>query len=241
MLEKALKLLTIEGAVAKEKSVYHRTLNPWQPNYERSQAVTQVRRQELEKMRQYVHTKECLMAFLALGEKRTIPEHRLNQEGRALCIYGDAGWGPRVALGKYRDQHFSDELITTAAQLIQREWRPDPFPRCVAAVPSLRARALVQDFAERLAARLGLAFAPVVVKTQKTQPQKAMANSAQQVANIINAFAITGKVPEGPCLLVDDIFDSRTLTVVGYLIAEHGSGPVYPFTLAKASDRKSLN
>jgi hypothetical protein len=42
-------------------------------------------------------------------------------------------------------------------------------------------------------------------------------------------------------LLVDDIFDSRwTLTVAGFLIAQHGGGPVYPFALAKAADRRTL-
>jgi ATP-dependent DNA helicase RecQ len=42
--------------------------------------------------------------------------------------------------------------------------------------------------------------------------------------------------------LVDDIFDSRwTLTVAGFLIAQHGGGPVYPFALAKAADRRTLD
>jgi ATP-dependent DNA helicase RecQ len=69
-----------------------------------------------------------------------------------------------------------------------------------------------------------------------------MANSAQQVTNIISAFCIAGTAPAGPCLLVDDIFDSRwTLTVAGFLIAQHGGGPVYPFALAKAADRRTLD
>lgn len=297
-LEKALKLLVIEGVVAKEKTIYHRTLNPWHANYERYAAVTQMRRQELEKMREYVHSKECLMAFLArelsdpfahacgrcsncstpslpdkvvnpqialnairflqgdhqiilprkqwpvemqAGEKRAIPEEWQNREGRALCIYGDAGWGRLVAQGKYRDHHFSDALVAASAQLIAKDWRPEPFAKFVAAVPSLRTK-LVENFAERLAKVLQIPFMPVLAKSKETRPQKEMANSAQQVANIFSAFSINGAAPAGPCLLVDDIFDSRwTLTVAGFVLAQHGGGPIYPFALAKAADRRTLD
>jgi len=297
-LEKALKLQMIEGAVVKEKTVYHRTLNPWHANYARYEAVTQMRRQELEKMREYVRSKECLMAFLARelsdtfardcgrcgncstpslpgkvvnpqitlnaikflqrdhqiipprkqwpseiqpGEKRAIPEAWQNREGRALCIYGDAGWGRLVAQGKYRDHHLSDELVTAAARLIMHDWRPEPFPKFVTAVPSLRTN-LVKNFAERLAKVLQIPLVPLLAKSKETRPQKEMANSAQQVANIISAFSISGATPAGPCLLVDDIFDSRwTLTVAGFLLAQHGCGPVYPFALAKAADRRTLD
>ncbi len=298
MLEKALRLLHIEGAVAKEKSLYHRTLNPWQANYARYAAVTQVRRLELEKMREYVRSKECLMAFLAqelsdpfvqtcgccsncstpklpdkitqpaialaavkflqgdyqtilprkqwpagfqIGEKRTMPEAWQNQEGRALCVYGDAGWGRLVAQGKYRDLRFEEALVAAAAQMIAHAWRPDPFPQFVTAVPSLRPVDVVKDFATRLAAALGLPFAPIIEKTKATPPQKEMANSAQQVKNVIGAFEIMAEIPTGPCLLIDDIFDSRwTLTVAGFLIAQHGGGPVYPFALAQATNRRIL-
>jgi len=39
-------------------------------------------------------------------------------------------------------------------------------------------------------------------------------------------------------LLVDDMVDSGwTLTLAAVLLRQHGSGPVYPFALAKASPR----
>ena len=45
----------------------------------------------------------------------------------------------------------------------------------------------------------------------------------------------------GPCgtvLLVDDIVDSRwTMTAIGWLLREAGSGPVYPFALADTAGR----
>lgn len=37
-------------------------------------------------------------------------EHRA-QPGRALCVWGDSGWGSLVRQGKYRDNRFSEELV----------------------------------------------------------------------------------------------------------------------------------
>ena len=66
-----------------------------------------------------------------------------------------------------------------------------------------------------------------------------MLNSAQQLRNANNKLGIReGDVREGPVLLVDDIVDSGwTLTVAGWLLRTHGSGPVHPFALAVASQR----
>jgi ATP-dependent DNA helicase RecQ len=45
-------------------------------------------------------------------------------------------------------------------------------------------------------------------------------------------------LPPVPVLLVDDMVDSGwTLTLAAVLLQYHGSGPVYPFALAKASPR----
>ncbi len=30
-------------------------------------------------------------------------------------MWGDAGWGELVRLGKYRDRHYSDDLVTACA------------------------------------------------------------------------------------------------------------------------------
>ena len=61
-----------------------------------------------------------------------------------------------------------------------------------------------------------------------------MSNSAQQYANIRDAFAISSPVPDGPVYLVDDFVDSRwTLTVVAALLRREGAGPVFPLALAQ--------
>jgi ATP-dependent DNA helicase RecQ len=65
-----------------------------------------------------------------------------------------------------------------------------------------------------------------------------MQNSAMQARNVIGTLAVKGNVLPEPVLLVDDIIDSGwTLTMAGYLLRIHGSGQVYPFTLAQASGR----
>lgn len=63
-IEKALKLLVIDGAVAKEKGRYFRTLQPWAADDERMAAVTEARRTEVRQMQAYVRHDGCLMRFL---------------------------------------------------------------------------------------------------------------------------------------------------------------------------------
>lgn len=98
------------------------------------------------------------------------------EEGRALSIWGDAGWGKLVRRGKYQDNHFSDELVNACCEMIER-WQPNPKPTWVTCVPYLRHPALVPDFAERLAMKLGVPFMPVIQKIKETEPQKMMQNS----------------------------------------------------------------
>lgn len=175
------------------------------------------------------------------GGSIRIPAEQQLREGRALCFYGDAGWGRMVVRGKYEDGRFSDELVVASAALIER-WRPDPPPLWVTSVPSLRRPELVQDFAKRLAERLRLPYVAALAKSREGEEQKRMANSYQQWQNVDEVvLAVPGAVREGAVLLVDDIFDSRwTLTVCGQRLMEAGAGPVHPFTLADASQAGDL-
>lgn len=161
------------------------------------------------------------------------PEHQA-QSGKALCIWGDAGWGGLVRQGKYYDRHFADELVAACVKMIQ-EWNPQPAPTWVTCVPSLRHLDLVPDFAKRLAAELGLPFHLILEKTDDRPEQKTMANSAQQARNIDGSLALIGKhVPNGPVLLIDDMVDSRwTLTVSAWLLRKNGSGEVWPMVLSQ--------
>ena len=170
--------------------------------------------------------------------KSVIPAGMLLQPGRALCLWGDAGWGAEVAQCKYETGSFSDALVNAALHLIKHKWKPEPALAWVAAVPSNRRLKLTQSFAERLAVQLGLPFHDVLRKAREVPPQKEMQNSVQQLRNVIGVFSIEGAVPRGPVLLVDDVIDSGwTLCYLGAMLQAHGSGPVFPFALAKASPR----
>lgn len=171
------------------------------------------------------------------GRGGYIPSEVQLREGRALSMYGDAGWGRLVRAGKYRDGRFSDELVEAVAEMLTRYWQPDVTPTWVTAVPSLRAAELVSDFARRLAARLGLAYRDALEKPVNTQPQKTMENSHHQALNALRSFqAIPERVISEPVFLIDDMTDSRwSLTVCGVLLAEAGSGPVVPIALAEAA------
>jgi ATP-dependent DNA helicase RecQ len=284
-----LKLLEVDGAVAREGQRYFRTLNPWQPDTDRIERVTALRRSEMAHMQAYMTHATCLMTYLtaALDDPARVPCGRCapdiggllptapdpavvrravdflrrsdrpieprrqwpqgavpsltgrirlpNEPGRTLAVCGDAGWGRRVADGKYHDNRFDDELVAAATELVRSRWRPDPAPTWVTAIPSLRHPALVGDYARRLAIVLGIPFHDVLAAADVPQ-QKEMQNSAQQLRNVAASLRVIGECPAGPVLLVDDIVDSRwTLTCAGWLLRSHGAGPVHPFALAGAA------
>jgi ATP-dependent DNA helicase RecQ len=164
-----------------------------------------------------------------------IKEEVQAQPGRALCAWGDAGWGSLVQQGKYDDGHFDDELVTACAEMI-REWNPQPAPTWVTCIPSRRHANLVPDFAQRLAQALRLPFHAIIEKTGDRPEQKTMNNSAQQARNLDGSLAIIRgqTVPAAPVLLVDDMVDSRwTLTVAAWLLRKSGSGEVWPMALSR--------
>ena len=167
-----------------------------------------------------------------------IPAELRAEPGRALSIFGDAGWGGRVRAGKCAGGRFDDDLVEAVVALVRDRWRPDPPASWVTCVPSRRRPELVPGLAARVADRLGLAFRPIVTKTRETRPQKELENSHQQAANVHGAFALTSAPDVSPVLLIDDIVDSGwTLTVVAAVLREAGSGPVHPLALADAKPR----
>ena len=164
----------------------------------------------------------------------TIPGDLQASPGRALCHWGDVGWGTLVRAGKYHDGRFPDELVDACARLI-REWAPSPAPAWVVPIPSLHRPELVPEFAERLAEALGLPCHRVLDRTQHHAEQKEMENSPHQAFNVFRSLGIRAEPAPGPALLVDDIVDSRwTMTVAAYLLRSHGSGEVFPLSLSQA-------
>ncbi|MCD6361697.1 MAG: ATP-dependent DNA helicase RecG, partial [Armatimonadetes bacterium] len=177
-------------------------------------------------------------ALTAYGFNGNIPVDFRAEEGRALCLWGDAGWGQLVRDGKYKLGRFPDELIDGCVRMID-EWGPVPMPTWLTCVPSLTKPDLVPDFAVRLASRLGIPFVDCVKKTKQNRPQKEMQNSFQQARNLDGVFEVDDtKIPVGPVLLLDDMVDSRwTFTVIAALLRQAGCPAVFPLALALNSIR----
>jgi ATP-dependent DNA helicase RecQ len=285
-IEAMLKVLDVEGAVAREGTKWLRVPgSDWHYDGERYAKVTALRRAEQKAMAAFGADGRCLMRALqeelddpapedcgvcavctaprfaepldpvlvreaalhlrsrplvldakkmapdAEGKMKKLPDDVRAEDGRALARLGDGGWDPLVQEGR-RAGRFGDELVSAAAEAV-RAWRVPV--TWVAAVPSRRSGPLVPDFAQRLAAALELPFHPVLERVGDHPPQREMANSAQQVANVRGEFAVAGAVPSEPCLLVDDIrFSGWTLAMVGGQLRRRGAAAVYPFALATA-------
>jgi ATP-dependent DNA helicase RecQ len=172
------------------------------------------------------------MAPDAEGAMKKIPDAVRVEDGRALARVGDAGWSAEIEAG-LRAGRLDDEVIEAAAALV-REWKV--WPEWVAAVPARRPGStgddVVTDVGRRLAAALDLPFHPTLTRSADRPPQREMLNAATQCANVRGAFAITGAVPTGRCLLVDDRrFSGWTLSMTGGQLRQRGSGPVFPFAL----------
>jgi ATP-dependent DNA helicase RecQ len=168
------------------------------------------------------------------GVTGKIPPQHLAEAGKALCVWGDAGWGSLIRGGKYVDGRFSDQIVEACVALV-RAWAPEPAPTWITCVPSLRHPELVPDFAARLANALELPFYRALAKTEARPEQTEMENSTHQARNVDGSLAIaTTPLPKGPVLLVDDMVDSRwTLTTAAWLLRSSGSGQVWPLALAK--------
>jgi ATP-dependent DNA helicase RecQ len=163
---------------------------------------------------------------------RTIPETQRAEPGRALGEATDAGWGPLLADLLTHDQPLPDPVIEGLARLLGR-WGWEQPPTWVTFVPSRIRSTLVGDLADHAGRLLGLPVHAVVQRVRPhARPQAELANSFHQYHNAHEAFAVTGTMPDGPVLLVDDVRGSGwTFTSVAGLLREAGAGPVHPLTL----------
>jgi ATP-dependent DNA helicase RecQ len=126
-----------------------------------------------------------------------------------------------------------DDAVVEAAAEVLRQWRA-PIA-WVAPVPSRKPGDPVSDFARRLAGAAGVAYAPLLERADERPPQREMANSAQQVANVRGAFRVAADPPPGPGLLVDDVrFSGWTLAMTAGQLRRRGAPAVYPFALTSA-------
>ncbi len=108
-ITQALKLLELDGAVARQGSRYVRTAEPWEQDEERVARLVAVRRAELETMRAYQVHEGCLMEFLA----RQLDDPAAAPCGR--CANDGGGRLPREV---------DRELVHAAMTFLRRDLRP---------------------------------------------------------------------------------------------------------------------
>jgi ATP-dependent DNA helicase RecQ len=163
---------------------------------------------------------------------RTIPEGQRAEPGRALGEATDAGWGPLLAELVTGDQPLPHQVVDGLTRLLGR-WGWEQPPTWVTFVPSRSRPTLIQDLAGQAGRLLGVPVHAVIQRVRpEARPQAELANSFHQYRNAHDAFAITGTVPGGPVLLVDDVRGSGwTLTTVAGLLRDAGAGPVHPLAL----------
>lgn len=292
-IKACIKYLQVNGDIYKEKNLYYKSANKWEPDLEKSAAITEIRKKELKQMNEFTHISGCYMEYIAsvlddpmahkchccancLGEelipataarekiamaqqflredfnvieprKRWLPSFRVDgaykiddaflcEEGRVLSNYGDAGWGKIVSEGKYRKGYFNAQLVEASYKLLKDFVREQKI-QWVTNISSRRRPQLVKDFARRLAERLGLEYADVILKTEDAECQKVWNTSYLQCQNAYNSFEVDERLVKNEnVLLVDDMVDSRwTFTVCGYKLRKKQCGKVYPYALADSS------
>jgi ATP-dependent DNA helicase RecQ len=139
-------------------------------------------------------------------------------------------------MGGKRAGRFDERLVRASAEMIRDRWRPDPAPTWLTFVPSLSHPGLVPDFARKLSNELGIPAIDAVSMVRQNRPQKEMENTHHRCLNLDGVFEISGRVQEGPVLLVDDAVDSGwTFAVIAALLRRAGSGPVFPFAVVSTT------
>ncbi|MEZ5247197.1 MAG: RecQ family ATP-dependent DNA helicase [Acidimicrobiales bacterium] len=163
------------------------------------------------------------------GVSGRIPADEQAAPGWCLARWGQSGWGPLIRQGR-DDGEYADELVDALAAACVSQI--SPMPAWLTFVPSERRPESVSSLAQRLGERLSVPVVEAVRQIRPTEPQASMHNSTAQLRNLWGAYAV-GEVPEGDCLLLDDLIDSRwTVTVVARELRRAGCERVVPIALA---------
>ncbi len=170
------------------------------------------------------------------------------EQGRALALGRDAGWGDAVAEALAADSPVSDDVLDGVIQLLGGWGWPAGRPTWVTWVPSRRRSLLVTDLAARLGTIGRLKVVEAFVRAADTPWQETLEGSVASARGAVAALRLSDDIarppsgvsgsragpPSGPVLLVDDQSGSGwTLTVAAALLREAGAGPVYPLVLRR--------
>ena len=290
-LDAMLKILDVDGAVARVRGGWESTGVAWEPDAARLARVSAARRAEQEAMREYASTSACLMAFLrrqlddasaepcgrcanctgfvptdapspatveaaeaflrgldtVLFPRRQwpsgLPDRKGKirpelqaEEGRALADGRGTGWDAVLdrlfASEGAADDEALDAVVDGLVKVLAR-WSWTERPAWICPLPSRRHGALVDAVADRVGALGRLPVHRALARKDVGQGfQEDMRNSLHQASAAVAGLHVTGDVPAGPVLLIDDVARSGwTLTAAAALLREAGAGRVLPLVL----------
>ncbi|WP_372730043.1 RecQ family ATP-dependent DNA helicase [Nocardioides sp.] len=159
------------------------------------------------------------------------------EEGRAVARLTDLGYGQALrelfAPG-HPDGPVPLPLVRAVVELLG-DWQPDV--EAIVVVESATRPTLTADLADGLSRFLKI---PVVgqfaIVDPEVAPGQGAMNSAQRVAAVGRRYDLTGDVPAGRVLLVDDLVTTGwTLTLASRAIRRAGATAVLPLVLAAQS------
>lgn len=108
-IEKCLKFLEVEGAVVREGNVFSRTPLKWAPDVNRWRRVTETREREMQRMREFVRSHDCLMQFVL----RELDDRSSGPCGN--CANCD---------GNVLSPSFDEPIADRARRFLGRQWIP---------------------------------------------------------------------------------------------------------------------
>ena len=166
------------------------------------------------------------------GRTGNIPVEHRAEPGRALAFGTDPGWASVMAsVVDGPDAPVPDEVVDGVVRVLRRwDWQR---PSWICPVPSRAHPLLIGSLCARLAELGRMELVECLGRVgEGHRPQGSLHNSVRQAANVVGTLAVTGQVPSGPVLVVDDASRSGwTLTAVAETLRTAGSGPVFPLVL----------
>lgn len=174
--------------------------------------------------------------FLPRIGKRGNIKQPVHEAGWALSYHGNTRIGKLVRASKYEGAGpFAEELVDRAVEVIRTRY-PVVELEAVISIPPTKSGNLVEDFARRVAGKLGLPYMSVLIKQRTTQEQKVCTNALQKKKNVKGAFVISdfSQMMGRTFLMIDDIYDSGyMLREVGVTLMQAGARAVYPLTITR--------
>ncbi len=186
-------------------------------------------------LRGVVNVVEPRKMWPAGGARRgTIPPGLRAEPGRALAFAEDPGWGEAVGTALAGDGPAPEEIVEGCVRLLSRWGWPAGRPLAVVPMPSRRHGRLIDDIAARIGSIGRLPVVPALCLVDDGVFQDDAPTNRLAADGAFRRLRVTGAVPNGPVLLVDDYARSTfTLTVGAALLREAGAGPVYPLVVHK--------